>query len=238
MTGTLREMAGNHQSSARIFRRPTTRLPGSSSRISSTSRNGARCGMSYSITSRPNGATGTVTRRPLLEPLAQPVAATVRMTLGRPDRHAGGLGDLLERVAERVLEHHDSAPAAARRPRASRRARAGAGHAGRAHRIVLGPRAQVVREGLVQAHRATLGGVTARVDDEPVQPGGELRVAAELLQADAELGESLLRGVARVLGIAQEVPREALDLRARGARTTPRARAGRRPSRASPRWGR
>ena len=65
----------------------------------------------------------------------------------------------------------------------------------------------------MHARLPPLGGVAARVDDEPVQPRRELGVAPELLQADAELGERLLRGVARVLGIAQEATREPLDRR-------------------------
>ena len=43
----------------------------------------------------------------VFESLAQPRAAAVRVALRRADRHAGGLGDLLERVAERVLQQHD-----------------------------------------------------------------------------------------------------------------------------------
>ena len=50
---------------------------------------------------------GNVMRRPVLELLAQPVAAAVRVALRGADGHAGRLGDLLERVAERVLQQHD-----------------------------------------------------------------------------------------------------------------------------------
>ena len=104
--------------------------------------------------------------------------------------------------------------------------------------IVVRPELRSLGERLVHARLAALGRVPARVDDEPVQPGGELRVAAELLQAHAELRERLLRGVARVLGIAQDLAREPLDLR-----RVPRAQRlererGRRPSRASREWDR
>jgi hypothetical protein len=54
---------------------------------------------------------------------------------------------------------------------------------------------------------------SAAVDDEAVQPGRELRLAPELLEPDADLRERLLGGVARVVGIAQEVAGEPLDLR-------------------------
>ena len=55
--------------------------------------------------------------------------------------------------------------------------------------------------------------VLAGVDDEPVQPGRERRLAAELADADDELRERVLRRVARVLGVAQQVQRELLDPR-------------------------
>ena len=61
--------------------------------------------------------------------------------------------------------------------------------------------------------RLPVGHVAARIDDEPVQPRRELRLAAELAEPDAELRERLLRGVARVLGVAQQMAREPLDAR-------------------------
>jgi len=58
-----------------------------------------------------------------------------------------------------------------------------------------------------------------------VQPGGELRIAPKLAQADAELRERILRCVPSVLAIRQEVARETLD-----ARCVPLAQRGdRRP---------
>ena len=46
-----------------------------------------------------------------------------------------------------------------------------------------------------------------------MEPGRELRLAAELAEPDAELRERLLRGVARVLRIAQQMAGEPLDAR-------------------------
>ena len=86
--------------------------------------------------------------------------------------------------------------------------------------------------------RARLGEVLAGVDDEPVEPGRELRLAAELADPDDELRERVLRGVARVLGVAQQVQREPLDPRRRAARRAPRAPACRLLSRASRESGR
>ncbi len=65
----------------------------------------------------------------------------------------------------------------------------------------------------VAAGRPPLGRVAARVHDEPVQPGRELGLAAELLEPDAHLREGLLRGVAGVFRVAEQVPGEPLDLR-------------------------
>ena len=91
---------------------------------SSSSRNGSRCGRICSISDLPNGA---FTRR-LLEPGAQAVAGAVRVALRRPDRHAARGRDLLERVAERVLQHDDA------------RLRLGRARAGSARELVaLGP---------------------------------------------------------------------------------------------------
>jgi biotin-[acetyl-CoA-carboxylase] ligase BirA-like protein len=71
----------------------------------------------------------------------------------------------------------------------------------------------MLAERFVGARLAALSSVEARVDDEPVQPRRELRTAAKLLQAHADLCERLLRGVARIVGIAQDLAREPLHFR-------------------------
>ena len=50
--------------------------------------------------------------------------------------------------------------------------------------------------------------VSARVYDEPVQPGGELSLPPKLAEPRAELDEGLLRRVARLLEIAHELRRK------------------------------
>ena len=65
----------------------------------------------------------------------------------------------------------------------------------------------------MHARALTVSGVAARVDDEPVQPRRELRFTTELAEPDAELREGLLRRVARVFGIAQQMARQPLDAR-------------------------
>ena len=149
----------------------------------------------------------------LVESLAQPRAAAVRVTLCGADRHARRLCDLFERVAERVLQQHDLC---LRRRYAGERLgelTPQLGDAGSALRVVLRGGEHVLRQGLVLTRLAPLSCVDTRVEDEPVQPRGELRVAAELLKADADLRQRLLCRVACVLGIAKDVTRELLDLR-------------------------
>ena len=64
----------------------------------------------------------------------------------------------------------------------------------------------MLAERFVHACFPPLRGVEARVDDEPVKPRRELRAAAELLQAHADFRKCLLCGVARVVGVAQDLP--------------------------------
>jgi biotin-[acetyl-CoA-carboxylase] ligase BirA-like protein len=135
----------------------------------------------------------------------------VRVALRRANRHAGGNSDLLERVTKRVFQQHHLR--LLRRDAGERSAQLAAQLrvAGVARRIVCG--LQVLAEGFMDTRLPALCGVETSVDDEPVQPRRELRPAAELLQADADLCECLLGGVARIVRIAQNLPREPLDFR-------------------------
>src|SRR4029453_918376 len=64
--------------------------------------------------------------------------------------------------------------------------------------------------------RGAAGGGAPRARDGvaagPMEPRRELRLAAELADPHAELGECFLRGVASVLGIGEQVPGEPLHL--------------------------
>src|SRR5204862_173379 len=62
-------------------------------------------------------------------------------------------------------------------------------------------------------HALTRADVAGGVDHEPVKPGRELRLATELADPDAELGERFLSGVASVLRVGEQVPGKALHLR-------------------------
>ena len=87
------------------------------------------------------------------------------------------------------------------------------GDLGRARGVAVGRFAAVLLERLAAPRKLTLGDVAAGVDDEPVQPGRERGLAAELRQLDAELCERVLGGVARVLAVTQQMVRQPLDAR-------------------------
>jgi hypothetical protein len=76
---------------------------------------------------------------------------------------------------------------------------------------IVGHRVLVQLERLGPAHALERHAVAARVHDEPVQPGRELRFAAELLQARADLDQRLLRSVPRLLEIAYQLGGKAVD---------------------------
>ncbi len=135
----------------------------------------------------------------------------MRVTLRRADGHAGGLGDLFERVPERVLQQHDLRLLRRDAGKRGTQLAAQLGVARVAFRIV--PGLQMLAERFVDPRLPAFDRVEARIDDKSVQPRRELRAAAKLLQAHTDLGERLLGRVARVVGIAQELAREPLHLR-------------------------
>lgn len=77
--------------------------------------------------------------------------------------------------------------------------------------IPLARHALVIEQRLAAPHALPVGDVPAGVDHEPVEPGRELRFAAKLAQADAQLGERLLSGVASVLRVGEHLRGKALD---------------------------
>ena len=135
----------------------------------------------------------------------------MRVALRRADRQPCRRGDLLERHVERVLQPDDlrlrrrqlgqAAPELEPRLRLRERALW----------VTVGRDALVLHEELGTPLPARLSNVLARVDDEAVEPGRELRLALELAYALHELHERLLRGVAGILGVAQDVLRDAMD---------------------------
>ena len=80
-------------------------------------------------------------------------------------------------------------------------------------RVGVARDALVLEQRLAAADALAIGHVVAGVDDQPVEPGRELRVAAELPQPDAQLGQRLLRRIAGVLGVGEQVLGQPLDPR-------------------------
>ena len=115
--------------------------------------------------------------------LPQPVAAAVGVALGRADGHPLGARDLLEAEVERVLEHDH--PRLRRRDLGQTRTelRAELGQPRRPGRVPVARLARVLVERLAAPRQLPLGDVAARVDRQPVQPGRERRLAAELAAA-------------------------------------------------------
>ena len=80
-------------------------------------------------------------------------------------------------------------------------------------RVAVARDALVLVQRLAAADALPVGDVQAGVDHQPVEPGRELRLAAELAQPDAQLGERLLSGVASVLRIGEHLRGKTLDPR-------------------------
>ena len=187
--------------------------------------------MSDSITSRPNGVGRQGHAAAFFETLAQASAPAMRVALRRADGHAGRLRDLFERVAERVLQEHDlrllRRDARRAQSQSSRRSsempasRAGRRRTGDGRSSGSWTRAR--RRSTASRHVLTTSRCSHVENCEP--PRNCFRRTQTF--ASASCAASL-----RVLGVAQEVPREPLDPRLRAARAAPRAPARRRPSRA------
>jgi biotin-[acetyl-CoA-carboxylase] ligase BirA-like protein len=137
----------------------------------------------------------------------------VRVALRGPDGHALASRDLGEGEAERVLQDDH----ARLLPRKAGKARSKLVPKLREvclpGRICIAGDALVVEQRLPAAHALAVGDVVTGVDHEPVEPGGELRIAPKLAQPQAELGERLLGGVAGILRIDEHLRGEALDAR-------------------------
>lgn len=137
----------------------------------------------------------------------------MRVALRGADRQAGRLRDLLERGVETIFErdHRRLRDRQLREAATELAARLRLGE--RSLRVAVTRDAQVLVQRLGSPLRrpARLRHVLARVHDEPVQPGGELRLAAELSDTLNELHERLLRRVAGVVGVAEHVKGDPVD---------------------------
>src|SRR5580765_5365908 len=115
------------------------------------------------------------------------------VALGRPDRHPGGLGDLLERETERILQDDDARLLRRDLREAAVQLAPQLGAVGLARWIRVGGGAAILEQRLAGARTLPVRDVAAGVDRQPVKPRRELRLPAELLDLDAELCERLLR---------------------------------------------
>ncbi len=77
--------------------------------------------------------------------------------------------------------------------------------------IAVERRTIVGDERLGATREPCLGEVFARVHDQAVEPGRELRVAAELPESHDEFCQSVLAGIARILWIAEQMQSDSLD---------------------------
>jgi BirA family biotin operon repressor/biotin-[acetyl-CoA-carboxylase] ligase len=138
----------------------------------------------------------------------------VHVALSRPDGHARGPRDLLVRHPEHVAEDDHE-------PLARREAREGSGQLatlvreqGRTRRIAVVARRLVVEGKLLRlTDPLAREPVPAGVDDEAMEPGGELGLTAELPEAGTELDERLLRGVPGLLEVAHQLCRKPVHAR-------------------------
>ena len=133
------------------------------------------------------------------------------VALGGADRHPGGSGDLLEREPEGILEDEDACLRGGERGETVAKIGPELGELGLALGRGACSCASVFFEGIVAAGAAAQRDVTTRIQCQPMEPGGERRLAPELAELDAELGQRLLRGIARILGVTEHVSRETAD---------------------------
>jgi hypothetical protein len=137
----------------------------------------------------------------------------MRIALRRPDGHVGGSRDLLEREPERVLQNDDTSLFGRNLCQAAVQLASQLGPVGLARRIGVGRGSSIFEQRLTCASPLPVPHVSTGVDRQPVQPGRELRLAAELLDLDAELRQRLLCRIACILRIAKQVARELLHSR-------------------------
>jgi BirA family biotin operon repressor/biotin-[acetyl-CoA-carboxylase] ligase len=138
----------------------------------------------------------------------------VDIALGRADRHLRHARDLRVREPEGVPQH-DRRPLIRRQP-GERLCDVSAevGQRREARGVGLVVRSTVLhRERLRPANALERDPVAAGVDDEAVEPGGELRLAAKLAQARTKLDERFLRGVPRLFKVTEDLRGEPVNPR-------------------------
>ena len=139
----------------------------------------------------------------------------MRVALGRPDRNPDRIGNLFERKPERVFEHDHLRLLGRNLAQVAGQLLARFGGEQLADGIAFERmfELELFGERLRTTDALARSRVVTRIDDETMQPGGELRVASELADSLAELDQRLLRRVLSIAGVAQLAPRDPLDPR-------------------------
>jgi BirA family transcriptional regulator, biotin operon repressor / biotin---[acetyl-CoA-carboxylase] ligase len=138
----------------------------------------------------------------------------MHVALGSAHRDLRDARDLRIRKTEGIPEHNDR-PLFRREPRQRLGdvvAKIGERRKARGIRLLVGG-AVLHGERLGPPDSLEGDAVSTRVHDEPVQPGSELGLPSELAQPRAKLDEGLLRRVARLLEIAEELRRKPVHAR-------------------------
>src|SRR2546429_3887706 len=137
----------------------------------------------------------------------------MRVALRSPDGHVCGNGDLFERKPERILEDDDAGLLGRDLGEAAVELAPQFRPVSLSRRVRVGGGPSVLEQRLARPGPLTIPDIAARVDRQPVQPGRELRLAAKLLDLDAELRQGFLRRVPRIFRIAKQMARELLHPR-------------------------
>ncbi len=135
------------------------------------------------------------------------------IALGGAHRQSGRRGDLRERRIEGVLQGDDLRLRGRQFREAAAELASRFGRGERTYGVALVSFARVFEQQLRAPRMACLGDVLARVRNEPMEPCGELRLTAELSDANDELCQRVLGGIACVFGVAQQVRGEPFDAR-------------------------
>ena len=133
------------------------------------------------------------------------------VALSGADRHARRYRDLLEREAERVFQYENPCLGHGKLGQDVTEIGAELRQLG----LAFGCEARRDAHGLLEvcvASRGTLlRDITARIERQPMEPGRERGLATKLGELHTEFGESVLGGVACVLGVSEHMRGQTAD---------------------------
>ena len=146
-----------------------------------------------------------------LQELAHRGAATVRVALGGTDRHPRGYRDLLEREAESVLQDENARLSRGEPRKSVAEIRSQLRELDLLVGRVPGGGAYILLERVVTSCSPPLRDVAAGVERQAMKPRRERSLTPELANFGAELRKCILRGVACILGVGEQMGGEAAD---------------------------